>query len=104
MYPSKSKHLAAYLNSCLVSAYLFLTASTWGIERDRLLLDEETMQLPSPFETISEEQKVKIIALYGQLCEKRARMMHTDTTEEERNAWMSCSTPSSNLRIWKSRL
>ena len=76
--------LAAYLNSCLVSAYLFLTASTWGIERDRLLLDEETMQLPSPFETISEEQKVKIIALYGQLCEKRARMMHTDTTEEER--------------------
>ena len=84
MMENDKKVLTAYLNSRLVNAFLFLTSSTWGIERERLLLEEETMQVPSPFDAITEEQKVQIIALYDTICKKRAELMLADTSEEER--------------------
>ena len=76
--------LVAYLNSRLANSFLFLTSSTWGIERERLLLDEETMQLPSPFEVITEAIKGEVVALYQRICEKQAELMYVDVTEEKR--------------------
>lgn len=48
----EKKFLVAYLNSTLAKFILFLTASSWGIERERVLLNE-LLELPSPFQTIS---------------------------------------------------
>lgn len=84
MTEANKKVLTAYLNSKVVNAFLFLTSSTWGIERERLLIDEEVMQTPSPFVTITGAQKRRIISLYDQICKKRSELMHTDTTNEER--------------------
>ena len=42
------KFLVSYLNSDIAKYFLFLTTSTWGIERERVLL-EELLELPSPF-------------------------------------------------------
>lgn len=83
MSETDKKVLVAYLNSRLANSFLFLTSSTWGIERERLLLDEETMQLPSPFEAISEEVKAEVISLYQRICEKQAALMYADLTEEK---------------------
>lgn len=77
------KILTAYLNSRLASTFLFLTSSTWGIERERLLLDEETMCLPSPFENIGEAQKKSIVALYDRICSKRSKLLEADISEEK---------------------
>lgn len=76
--------LVAYLNSRLANSFLFLTSSTWGIERERLLLDEETMLLPSPFDAITEGIKGEVVALYQRICEKQAELMYLDVTEEKR--------------------
>ena len=84
MTEADKKVLTAYLNSKVVNAFLFLTSSTWGVERERLLIDEEVMQAPSPFETITGVQKCRIISLYDQICKKRSELMCTDTTKEER--------------------
>ncbi|VAW34173.1 hypothetical protein MNBD_CHLOROFLEXI01-1276 [hydrothermal vent metagenome] len=48
------KAIVAYLNSSFASYFLFLTASTWGVERERVNFNE-ILELPGiPF-TISEE-------------------------------------------------
>lgn len=75
--------LVAYLNSRLANSFLFLTSSTWGIERERLLLDDETMQLPSPYGAISEEIKGEVVSLYQRLCKKQAELLFADVTEEK---------------------
>ena len=85
MTEADKKVLAAYLNSTVVNAFLFLTSSTWGIERERLLIDEEVMQTPSPFETITSVQKRRIISLFDQICKKRSELMYADTVDEERD-------------------
>jgi len=84
MTDDDKKVLAAYLNSRVGNAYLFLTSSTWGIERERLLLNEEVMQMPSPYVTITNGQRNRIVTLYNQICKNRSALMHIDTTNEER--------------------
>lgn len=62
--------LTAYLNSKLANTLLFLTSSSWGIERERLVLEDEVMQLPSPFEYVTTEQKENIKDIFIELCDK----------------------------------
>lgn len=76
--------LATYLNSKLASTFLFLTSSTWGIERDRLLLEDEALRLPSPFERITTIQKQEIINLFRQICSKQKGVMRQGYGEEVR--------------------
>lgn len=47
----EKKFLVSYLNSDIAKYILFLTASSWGIERERVLLNE-LLELPSPFTSI----------------------------------------------------
>ena len=70
--------LTAYLNSKLANTYLFLTSSTWGIERERLVLEGEVMSLPSPFEIITSEQKKAVVAVFKRICEIQAKSFSSD--------------------------
>lgn len=62
--------LTAYLNSKLANTLLFLTSSSWGIERERLVLEDEVMQMPSPFEYVTTEEKEEIKDAFIKLHEK----------------------------------
>ena len=74
--------LACYLNSKMANALLFLTSSTWGIERERLLLEDETLKLPTPFDTITAEQKRALVTLYKRICGKQAKLLQSGIGEE----------------------
>lgn len=74
--------LACYLNSKMANALLFLTSSTWGIERERLLLEDETLRLPTPFDKISSEQKRELVTLYKRICKKQAYLLQIGIEEE----------------------
>lgn len=74
--------LACYLNSKMANAFLFLTSSTWGIERERLLLEDEALKLPTPFDKITEEQKRELVTLYKRICEKQANLLDGGIDEE----------------------
>ena len=50
----EKKFLVSYLNSDIAKYILFLTASSWGIERERVLLNE-LLELPSPFFSIDSD-------------------------------------------------
>lgn len=62
--------LVCYLNSKIANIYVFLTASSWGVERECLVL-KEVMNLPSPFEIMSESLKKSLISLYQQICKRQ---------------------------------
>lgn len=62
------KYLVAYLNSDLAKFQLFLTTSTWGIERDRILPDEISA-ISSPFVTNYKEERKNIIAAFDKIVE-----------------------------------
>ena len=74
--------LTSYLNSKLANVFLFLTSSTWGIERERLVLDDEVMMLPSPFEHLTDEQKQVIAANYKAISGKLDAVMASSIQEE----------------------
>lgn len=71
--------LTAYLNSKLANTYLFLTSSTWGIERERLVLEDEVMLLPSPFDAIITEQKEAVVAAFKRISGIRTESFEYDT-------------------------
>ena len=74
--------LVCYLNSKMSNALLFLTSSTWGIERERLLLEDEAMRLPTPFDRITEVQKRELVSLYKDICGKQAGLLQREIDEE----------------------
>lgn len=74
--------LACYLNSKMANAILFLTSSTWGIERERLLLEDEAMKLPTPFEKITAKQKKALVTLYNRICENQDGLLQRGIEEE----------------------
>lgn len=74
--------LVSYLNSKMANALLFLTSSTWGIERERLLLEDETLRLPSPFDKITAEQKRELVTLYKRICRKQAELLQWGIEDE----------------------
>lgn len=71
--------LTTYLNSKLVNCILFLTSSTWGIERERLLLDDEVALLPSPFDLLNKESRDALINLYNKIIENNNQILLENT-------------------------
>lgn len=71
--------LVCFLNSKLVNVFLFLIASTWGVERERIELEDETMKLPSPYAYITDKQKRELLSLYEQICSRQSNILQTET-------------------------
>lgn len=62
----EKKVLTAYLNSRLAKYLLFLTTSSWGVEREQVFLSE-ILALPSPFEHLSKEAIQNIVKYFDEL-------------------------------------
>lgn len=62
----EKKVLTAYLNSRLAKYLLFLTTSSWGVEREQVFLSE-ILALPSPFEHLSKEASLNIVKCFDEL-------------------------------------
>ena len=62
----EKKVLTAYLNSRLAKYLLFLTTSSWGVEREQIFLNE-ILALPSPFEHLSKEATQCIVDCFDEL-------------------------------------
>ena len=76
--------LSAYLNSRFANVIIFLTSSTWGIERERLLLEDEVMLLPSPFELVTEEQRTRILQVTNCIYKKQTEFWERGIDKEVR--------------------
>lgn len=68
------KFLVSFLNSDLVKYMLFLTASSWGIERERVLLNE-LMDLPSPFHSEDKDVKEIVVKAFDEIISLRRGIM-----------------------------
>lgn len=68
------KFLVSFLNSDLVKYILFLTASSWGIERERVLLNE-LMNLPSPFHSEDKDVKEIVVKAFDEIVSLRQGIM-----------------------------
>jgi type I restriction-modification system DNA methylase subunit len=62
------KALVAYINSTFASYYLFLTTSSWGIERERILF-EELLEMPSIISNISKKNLKDLSRLFDEIKE-----------------------------------
>lgn len=71
--------LTAFLNSKIANCILFWTSSTWGIERDRLQMDE-ILALPSPFAVLSNKGKRELIRLTTELIKLKKSIIEEDDT------------------------
>jgi len=60
------KILVSYLNSRLAKYLLFLTTSSWGVEREQIYLNE-LLRLPSPFEGLTAKSRKKIVECFDQI-------------------------------------
>lgn len=78
-YGSELKALTAYLNSSVASYFLFLTASTWGVERERVK-KSEVYRLPAAL--LDDKRAVKTLAAL--LDRRSASVTATDKVKAER--------------------
>lgn len=80
----EKKYLVSYLNSDLVKYILFLTASSWGIERERVLLNE-LLELPSPFKSVDLETQKNIANAFDQIValQKNTLINHPEIKKTE---------------------
>lgn len=60
------KILVSYLNSRLAKYFLFLTTSSWGVEREQIFLNE-MLSLPSPFEGLTAKSRKTIVECFDQI-------------------------------------
>lgn len=60
------KILVTYLNSKLAKYFLFLTTSSWGVEREQIYLNE-VLALPSPFDNLSINSRKTILDCFDQI-------------------------------------
>lgn len=63
------KAIVAYINSKFATYYLFLSTSSWGIERERILFDE-MLSIPSIIESFTENHLSAINDLFEELKEE----------------------------------
>lgn len=77
------KLLVAYLNSSLVRFLLFLTASSWAIERETVML-EEVLKLPSPFERGSNDLHRDILSVFDRIVENNNAICSNENAELKR--------------------
>ena len=71
----EKKILTAYLNSRLVKYVLFMTSSSWGVEREQLLLNE-VLDLPSPFNILKDDAKERIVMWFDELYQLSSAIPH----------------------------
>ncbi len=76
------KVLISFLNSDIVKFYLFLSASSWGIEREQVFLNE-LLELPSPFTSLcSDNIKNKISNYFDDIVSKKNQFLNNDNIKE----------------------
>ena len=76
------KVLVSFLNSDIVKFCLFLSASSWGIEREQVFLNE-LLELPSPFtKQCSDEIKSKISRYFDDIVLKKSELFSNDDIKE----------------------
>lgn len=76
------KVLVSFLNSDIVKFCLFLTASSWGIEREQVFLNE-LLELPSPFtKQCSNEVKNRISSYFDDIVLKKSQFFSHDKIKE----------------------
>ena len=71
------KILTAYLNSRLAKFFLFLTTSSWGVEREQVFLNE-VLNLPSPFGWLSHDAKAKIVKAFDEICQLLSEPLYNE--------------------------
>lgn len=74
------KLLVAYLNSSLVRFLLFLSASSWGVERPTIML-EEVLNLPSPFDRGTDELRHEILLTFDRIVENNDVIFSNEVAE-----------------------
>ena len=72
--------LVAYLNSSLVRFLLFLSASSWAVERETVMM-EEVLNVPSPFDRGTDELRREILLTFDQIVEKNNAIFINDVAE-----------------------
>ncbi len=60
------KAIVLYINSKFTTYYLFLSTSSWGIERERILF-EEMLSIPSIIDSLSESHLLEIDSLFNEI-------------------------------------
>ena len=73
----EKKFLVSYLNSNIAKYILFLTASSWGIERERVLLNE-LLELPSPFSSIDSDILKNIATAFDKIASLKESVICDD--------------------------
>ncbi len=86
----EKKFLVAYLNSDIVKFFLFLTASSWGVERERVLLNE-LLSVPSPFVSGYEKELDGIVASFDKIVKIKQTIVYDESQlkEEEKSIFES---------------
>lgn len=74
------KMLVAYLNSSLVRFLLFLSASSWGVERETVMM-EEVLNLPSPFDCGTDELRREILLTFDRIVENNDDVFSNEVAE-----------------------
>lgn len=74
------KLLVAYLNSSLVRFLLFLSSSSWAIERDTIMM-EELLRLPELFSQCTDELRQCILTIYDRIVESQDILFRNDNTD-----------------------
>lgn len=85
------KVLTAYLNSKLVEFFLFMTSSSWGVERERILFNE-IENLPSPFSSANYGYyKAKIVDAFDHIVALRKSVFSKESAIcEQENVIFDC--------------
>lgn len=86
----EKKFLVAYLNSDIVKFILFLTASSWGVERERILLNE-LLSVPSPFVSGYEKELDDIVASFDEIVRIKKTIVYDELQikKEEKSIFKS---------------
>jgi type I restriction-modification system DNA methylase subunit len=84
--PKNLVHLAHYLNgvinSSIASYFIFMTASSWGIERHKVMT-QDLVQLPVPEPNEDNERLItQIIEIEGRLCKSSSKSVEKDLKKQ----------------------
>ena len=74
------KMLVAYLNSSLVRFLLFLSASSWAVERETVMM-EEVLNMPSPIDRGTDELRREILLTFDRIVENNDAIFSNEVAE-----------------------
>jgi type I restriction-modification system DNA methylase subunit len=86
---NSKKALVGLINSKFSRYYLFMIASSWGVERERVSFEE---LLSIPFLLSNEEYKNKIALLVDEIIEKKRQLFYTDILNAENKIYKLIQT------------